>query len=119
MKLTTALENVKFYAYHGMYDFEQERGGEFIVNITVDEEIDDHAPLNNIEKLVNYETLFAIAKEEMANTRHFIEDVARSMLQRVSHGLLGKQVEVTVKITKLNPAGKFTPDSSASVTLKI
>lgn len=119
MKLTTALENVKFYAYHGMYDFEQQQGGEFLVTIVVDEDIADNAPLNSIEKLVNYEELFKIATEEMEVKRHFIEDVARSILQRVAHGLMGKQVEISVKITKLNPAGKFTPGSSASVTLKI
>jgi len=118
MKLTTAIENVKFYAYHGLYDFEHQQGGEFMVNVFIDEEIDDHANLNNINNLINYEIVYTIVSEEMNNTRHMIEDVANSILQRICKMLINKKACVTVKINKINPAGKFG-SGSASVSLNL
>ncbi|MFN4082680.1 MAG: dihydroneopterin aldolase [Bacteroidia bacterium] len=116
MKIITALENVKFYAYHGIYNFEKEKGGEFVVNVYIEEEIDLNKNLNDLNSLINYEKLFEIVKDEMENTKNLIEEVASVILQRISHLLIDKKAIIKVKIDKINPVGKFG-SGNASVTI--
>ncbi|MDP1725514.1 MAG: dihydroneopterin aldolase [Bacteroidota bacterium] len=117
MKLQTALENLEFFAYHGLYPEEREKGGFFKVDIWIDEEVPDNKDLTDLSNLINYEQLYTIVQEEMHVRRNFIEDLAKTILQRISHFLLEREVIVTVKVTKQNPAGKFG-SGSASVTLQ-
>lgn len=116
MKLQTALENLEFFAHHGMYSEEKERGGVFKVDLWIDEEVADDKDLKVIDNLINYENLFEIVQEEMLIKRDFIEDLAKTILQRVSNLLIDREVIIKVKISKPNPAGKFG-SGSASVTM--
>lgn len=118
MKLQTALEGIEFYAYHGLYAFEKEKGGLFIVDVVVNQEIADDAPLHEINEVVNYEAIFNIIKEEMEIRRDLIEDLAKTILARIGHQLLDKEASITVKVTKPNPGGLFG-SGAASVSLEI
>ncbi|MFN7313905.1 MAG: dihydroneopterin aldolase [Bacteroidota bacterium] len=80
--MITSLENVKFYAYHGLYDFEREKGGEFIVNIHV--ESPEKPAYTTLADVVNYEQLFAIAAKHMNTPTPFIEEVARLILDEIT-----------------------------------
>ncbi len=117
MKLQTALENLEFFAYHGLYAEEKEKGGFFKVDIWIDEEIAEDKDLTHLNNLINYELLYTIVQEEMNIRRDFIEDLAKSILQRISKHLTQRELIITVKLTKQNPAGKFG-SGSASVTLQ-
>ena len=117
MKLQTALENLEFYAYHGMYPEEKINGGLFKVDVWIDEEVSELANFKNIHQLINYEAVFAIIKQEMDMNRDFIEDLAMSILGSITKLLVNREVLITVKITKPNPAGKFG-SGNASVTLQ-
>lgn len=118
MKLQTALENLEFFAYHGLYAEEKEKGGFFKVDIWIDEELADDKVLSDLNKLINYEHLYTIVQEEMQNRRDLIEDLAKTILQRLSNHLFDRgNLIITVKVTKQNPAGKFG-SGSASVTLQ-
>ena len=46
------LNHLKFYAYHGLYDFEREKGGEFIVDVLIDAENKPH--YLQLTDVVNY-----------------------------------------------------------------
>jgi 7,8-dihydroneopterin aldolase/epimerase/oxygenase len=117
MKLQTALEGLAFFAYHGLYPFEKEKGATFIVDVWVNEEIEDVNPLNTIDQVINYEAIFNIVKEEMEIRRDLIEDLAKTILARISMLLVERKVQVKVKITKPNPGGLFG-SGAASVTLE-
>jgi 7,8-dihydroneopterin aldolase/epimerase/oxygenase len=117
MKLQTALENLEFFAYHGMYPEEKEKGGIFKVDVWVDEELPENHDATQISHLINYEDIFNIVKEEMEIKRDFIEDLGKTILQRIGHHLTEREVLITVKITKPNPAGKFG-SGAASITLQ-
>jgi dihydroneopterin aldolase len=118
MKLTTALENLSFHAYHGLYAHEREKGGTFIVTIKIDQEVPEHREFKRIEELINYEEIHKIIVEEMEIPREFIEDLARTILQRISNLLIELEVAISVKITKPDPAGLFG-SGEASVTLAL
>jgi dihydroneopterin aldolase len=118
MKLQTALEGLEFYAYHGLYAFEKEKGAEFLVDVIITEEVEDTNPLNEINQVINYEEIFTIVKEEMEIRRDLIEDLAKTILTRIGHQLLDKNAAIKVKITKPNPGGLFG-SGAASVSLEI
>lgn len=118
MKLVTALENLKFFAYHGLYEFEKKQGADFFVDVFIEEDINISNNLQALDEIINYEDIFAIVSEEMTKSRSYIEDVAKRILQRISHYLIVRKVKITVKITKPNPGGKFG-SGAASVSLSI
>ena len=116
MKLTTTLENLSFFAYHGLYDFEKERGANFFVDVEIHEEVPEDLRFKQLEEVINYEEIFNIIKEEMELRREFIEDLCRTILQRIHMHLIEKEVVISVKITKPNPGGAFG-SGAASVKL--
>ncbi len=113
MKLTTTLENLSFFAYHGLYDFEKERGANFFVDIEILEEVPEDRRFKQLEEVINYEEIFNIIKEEMEIRRDFIEDLCRTILQRIHLHLAEKDISVSVKITKPNPGGAFGGGAAA------
>ena len=117
MKLQTALENLEFFAYHGMYPEEKVKGGMFKVDVWIDEDLPESRDLQTIENLIHYEEIFNIIKSEMEIKRDFIEDLAKSILQKIQQHLSHKEILITVKISKPDPAGKFG-SGAASVTLQ-
>ncbi|OYU95706.1 MAG: hypothetical protein CFE21_11245 [Bacteroidetes bacterium B1(2017)] len=118
MKLQTALEDLEFFAYHGLYAEEKIKGGIFKVDVWIDEEVADDTDLSKLENLVNYEDAFHVIKAEMEIPRQFIEDLAQSMIAKLEDRFAEKDLMITLKITKPNPAGKFG-SGAASVTLQL
>jgi dihydroneopterin aldolase len=117
MKLQTALENLEFFAYHGLYAEEHEKGGMFKVDVWIDEEISEDHNLSEISGVINYEEIFKIVQEEMQIRRNMIEDLGKTILQRINHNLIDRDVITTVKITKPNPGGRFG-SGAASITVQ-
>jgi dihydroneopterin aldolase len=94
------LNHLKFYAYHGLYDFEREKGGDFIVDVLIDSE---NQPIyKQLSDVVNYEDIYRIVNQHMQTPHDFIEEVARLILNDLkldfSYALL-----IEVKITKCAP----------------
>jgi len=100
LKTVVSLEGLNFFAYHGFYDEERKKGNDFICDVHVEvksfDSIDD-----NIFDTVNYEDVYAIVKEEMANTKKLIETVVFNILKRIKK--LDNVTAVSVKLAKLNP----------------
>lgn len=117
MKVQTCLENLEFFSYHGMYDFEKIKGGKFKVDIMLTENVADNKSFETINDVLDYEKVFAIVKLEMEIPRDFIETVAQSIISKLKTDY--KHLEnITVKITKYNPAGQFD-GGNASVSLSV
>lgn len=75
------LANIKFFAYHGLYDFERENGGDFIIDVLVD--MPDLAEYTALEHVADYEIIYAITHEEMETAQLFIEEVANNIKLRL------------------------------------
>ncbi len=115
---TISLNNLEFHSFHGFYQEENLIGNTFLVEIVV--ELNDNSEIerrslsgvvtersrstevSDIEELtttVNYETLFQIAKEEMAIPRKLLETVAKSIYDRIK--LLNPNIHsIEVSLTK-------------------
>jgi len=64
MKTKVALHGMKFYAFHGYYDFERRIGSNYVVDIDTEVHIDGD-PHDQIDETVNYEDLYQICKKYM------------------------------------------------------
>ena len=117
MKVQTCLENLEFFAYHGMYDFEKVNGGKFMVDIILTENVANNKSYEVISDVLDYEKVFAIVSSEMEIPRDFIETVAQSIITKLKTDYNHLE-NITVKITKYKPAGKFD-GGNASVSLSL
>lgn len=78
-----SLNNLEFYSFHGFYKEENLLGNDFVVDMFV--EIPDHIfESENLASTINYELLYTIAKEEMANTQKLLETVVKNIFDRVN-----------------------------------
>lgn len=117
MKVQTCLENLEFFAYHGMYDYEKVNGGKFRVDITLIEDKPADQTFDKLTDVIDYEKVFAVVKVEMEKPRDFIETLAQSILNQLKTDYNHLE-NISVKITKYNPAGKFD-GGNASVVLSL
>lgn len=112
MKYQTAVNDLEFYAYHGLYEEEKVLGGLFLVDVLL--ETDTQVQITHIGQALNYELIFLIAKEEMEARKDLIETVAQQMLMRLSDAF-GDETSVRVSIRKKNPGGLFGSGSAAVI----
>ncbi len=115
MKYKTAINDIEFFSFHGLYPEEKLIGGKFLVDLCVEQEMNDNASMKRLIEVVNYEQLFAIVKFEMDQPKELIETVAKNILDTIGSRIHRIQT-AEIKITKLNPGGLFK-SGSASVSL--
>jgi 7,8-dihydroneopterin aldolase/epimerase/oxygenase len=109
------LTGMKFFAYHGLYDHEREKGSWFKVDVSFDCDATNAIQHDSIEGTVNYEEVYQIVKEEMGIPSNLIEHVAGRIHNRLQKEVKGVSKLVT-KLYKLEaPLGG--PLDHVSVTL--
>jgi len=96
------LEGINVYAYHGCLEEEGRIGGNYIVNITMHTDFTEAAQTDDLNKTIDYVTVYNIAKEEMAIRSKLIEYPAQRIVNRLKKEFKSLQ-KVEVKVTKLNP----------------
>lgn len=112
------LDQLKFFAYHGYYPEERETGNEFWVTVSITfplAEFRKEQEQDDLDKTINYETIFEIVEAEMNLTRKLLETVCQQILQRIlAQFSFVEKIEVTIRKSKL-PFGN--EDVNASVSL--
>ena len=83
MEFEISLNNLSFYAYHGVYEEELKTGNEFRINLSVwipcHEEMDE----DDLENTVSYADLYSIVEAEMKKPRKLLETVALSIAKTI------------------------------------
>ena len=111
------LDDMRFYAYHGVMEQERRVGGEYSVSLTVEADLADAARTDDVADTINYAELYELVKREMAIPSKLLEHVAGRIGQRAIE-VYERITAVTVKVTKLNPP--MGGDSKgASVEIKV
>ena len=110
--LTIHLNNVKFFAYHGLYEHEKINGNDFEVNLIV-HYFPQQSFITQIEDTVDYVQLFQLVSSRMAIATPLLETLVMEMAN-----LVLKQFEmvqhVFISVAKLKPP---IPDYKGSVTV--
>lgn len=100
MKTVVSLEQLKFWAFHGVYEQERQEGNEFLCDVQVElksfDSLDD-----NIHDTVNYEDIYKIVESEMTQQKRLLETVCLLIINRIKE--LDNVVAATVRIKKSNP----------------
>ncbi len=96
-----ALRGMKFYAFHGYYEFERRVGCNFILDVEATVTINAD-PGDQIEKTINYEDLYRICQQYMQLKYKLLESVAYDIAAHIK-----REFEVVdhikVTLSKLNP----------------
>ena len=101
--VTISLNQIEFFAYHGVYKEEQKIGNKYSVDISVEISDDDEKEIQNkLSNTVNYEKLYKIVKDEMEKPAKLLENISRRIIYSVfDYFSIAQTVEVTV--SKFNP----------------
>lgn len=98
--MKVSLNNLEFFAYHGLYESERQNGGRFIVDVEMEEPARE--AYRSLEDVINYETVFAIVQARMDKPEAFIEEVARLILHDL-RTRFPQAVSGRVTVTKCAP----------------
>ncbi|MCE5347110.1 MAG: dihydroneopterin aldolase [Bacteroidales bacterium] len=109
------IENMEFYAFHGHYKEERIVGNKFLVNLTLETDMEKAMESDNLKDAVNYQRAYEIVKQQMEKNSHLLEHIAGRILDALYEEMQGIK-KATVKVSKMNPpmGGKI---GSVSVVL--
>ena len=114
-ELTIALDNLRFYAYHGAEPQEAIVGAWYTVDVRMKTDATLAVQSDDLNGTINYAKVTEIIKAQMdirsALLEHVAGRIARSLFERFS-----KLTEVTVRVSKEKPPVGI-PCSKASVEI--
>jgi 7,8-dihydroneopterin aldolase/epimerase/oxygenase len=96
------IEGMEFYAFHGHFKEEQIVGNRFLVDLTIETDLEKPAESDNLKDAVNYQRAYEIVKSEMEKKSHLLENIAGRILDALYTEMTGIN-KATVKVSKMNP----------------
>jgi dihydroneopterin aldolase len=102
MEYRILLEQMEFRAFHGCYDLEQKVGNRFTVDLEITTSLGDVAREDNVEKAVNYLTVFEIVQAQMRITQRTIERVSTNIIDTL-YGAFPQIGHIRCTVSKLAP----------------
>lgn len=100
--ITIELNDLEFYAYHGVYDEEKEKGNTFIVNLAVTGEFTGAIKDDDLRGTIDYEELFSIVQQEMAIPSNLLEHVVGRIRAAIKKSFPEVKT-ISISLEKLNP----------------
>ena len=109
------IEGMEFYSFHGHYKEERIVGNKFLVDLTIESDMQKSSESDNLKDAINYQHAYQIVKQEMEKKSHLLENIAGRILNAL-YSEMGGIIKATVKVSKMNPpmGGKI---ASVSVVL--
>lgn len=96
------IEGMEFYSFHGHYKEERIVGNKFMVDLTIETDMDIPAESDNLKDAVNYQHAYQIVKQEMEKKSYLLENIAGRILDAIYSEMEGIK-QATVKVSKMNP----------------
>jgi dihydroneopterin aldolase len=96
------VEGIKFYAYHGCMDEEAVIGGNYVVDVCIEADLDKPAGSDELNDTIDYVTVYEIVKKEMAIRSKLIEHAAKRIHTALKRKF-PKSEKIEIKVTKVNP----------------
>ncbi len=111
---TIHLNNLIFFAYHGLHDEERILGGEFEVNAAIG--FDAAGKVSSLKQTVDYTEIFEVIKQRMHQPTALLE----TLVQELVHNIYQSDRRITwvdINLKKMNPPiGNF--QGSVTVSYK-
>jgi dihydroneopterin aldolase len=96
------LEGMSFYAHHGYYTHERTRGNNYLVDVSLETNIDQAAIDDDLHETINYEVVYHICAVIMEQPCKLIETVA----YRIAHEIRStfpQVANIKVVVHKITP----------------
>lgn len=97
---TIHLNNLSFFAYHGLHEEEKILGNFFEVNLALSFTSDDR--IDSLEQTINYASVYETIKQRMTIPTTLLESLAQDIAHQV-HALDRRIISINVSIEKKNP----------------
>ena len=99
---TISVLGIWVYAYHGCLPEETKIGSDYEVNVVVDFDIKQSSESDKLQHTVDYVSINAIVKQEMARSSKLLEHVVARILNKIieKHPMISS---VEVGVAKKNP----------------
>ena len=102
MKSYILLENLVFYAHHGVFHQETTVGNVYILNLKIRLDLEAASLSDKLEDTISYADVYEIVKKEMLIPSRLLEHVAGRIVRRLKQQY--PQIEkLEVKLSKRNP----------------
>jgi dihydroneopterin aldolase len=95
------LEELQFFAYHGLYEEERILGNEYVVNINIDY-LPNQKIIHSINETVDYTAVYDLLAERMKHPTDLLETIATGFCYQVMEKFPSVQ-NIEFNIKKLNP----------------
>ena len=96
------LEGIEFYSFHGHYPEEQIVGSRFVVDLTIEADMNKPSESDNLNDAVDYQRAYEIVRAEMEKKSYLLENIAGRIIKALYAEIKGIE-SITVKVSKLNP----------------
>jgi dihydroneopterin aldolase len=96
------IEGMEFYAFHGHFKEEQIVGNKFLIDVTIETDMEKPMESDNLKDAVNYQLAYEVVKQEMQKKSHLLEHIAGRILNSLYTEIEGIK-KATVKVSKMNP----------------
>ena len=96
------LEDLEFYAYHGLFEEEQKIGANYLIDLELSLDFSIAAASDDLVGTVDYGAVYEVVEEEMKKSSKLIEHVAARIVTMLFVSF--KKIEhVKIKLTKVKP----------------
>lgn len=96
------LNNLRFFAYHGVAAQETVAGNEFIINLRLKTDLQQAMQTDNVIHTVNYAEVYESVKAEMKIPSQLLEHVGGRIIQRLFRDFPSIE-EIELTLDKRNP----------------
>ena len=93
---------MQFYAYHGCFSEEKIVGTHFRVDCSLEVDVKEAAIHDDLEKTINYQTVYLLISKEMEQQSSLLEHVAYRILKSL-HAQFPSLKKTWVSVQKMNP----------------
>ena len=95
------LNNMNFYGYHGVYEFEKEKGTNFEIDLELFTPLAKSSKSDNIEHTINYEDIYELVKKTFGSKSYFLleklaDSISRSIFEE------HKIEKLIIRVRKIN-----------------
>ncbi len=96
------IEQMEFYSFHGCFEEERIVGNRFIVDLTLETNMERACQTDRIQDALNYQIAYDLVKQEMKTNSYLLEHIACRILD-VLFEKFPELEKASVKVSKMNP----------------
>ena len=102
MNTSIRLNEMCFYAYHGVLTQETKVGNNYVVNIHIDADLSRACESDNVEDTINYAIVYHLVKTEMLKPSKLLEHVAMRIYRSIKD-TFPQILNLEVRLAKKSP----------------